>query len=64
MKNNLIEIYNLLNQIELKGVQNISNMFRSLAILENLITNLQKEEQVQEEIIKIDNTKKEDKKIM
>lgn len=49
MKETITNIYNLLNTLEIKGVQNIATMYKVLALLENMYNELNNQENIQEE---------------
>jgi hypothetical protein len=53
-KNTLIGIYNSLQLLEIKGLQNIQIMYNVLMVIQQLL-------QEKDEGIKIDNTKKDEK---
>lgn len=48
MKDKLLAIYNLLNQVSVKGAENIVPMYKALAILDNTISELEEEERTKQ----------------
>lgn len=46
--NSLVLVNNILNNIEVKGKQNLSNLYRSISIVEEIIINSQSEDQISE----------------
>lgn len=53
----LVDINNLLNQIEIRGISNISIMYNSFGLLQQVLKSIDDENKVEEKPIVIDNTK-------
>lgn len=49
MKEAISTIYNLLGLIEIKGVQNIANLYKALGLLEQIYAQLENEENKKEQ---------------
>lgn len=57
----MVEIYNFLNQVEVKGSQNLQLLYSSLFGLQEIINELDKQGREQDEGIKISNLDKAEK---
>lgn len=52
----LLDVYNLLNQLEVKGIQNINILGNAANLLQNFISKIK----VEDKTVNIDKTKKEE----